>query len=191
VFAPPKPRGTPGRDAINARYREMQDEERENDLPGDLDDIDPEAVSEADLTPAGDSQNSGGEDPELTLLVFGNRIRAKRSELIEKYDLAGLSDGCIISIAPPEQLANQQLAEAKEGTENHRTPNARHAGSASAGRRSSLTNQLGGSVSLTQTDCRARSPRRARPGLEESSRWRHRWDAQTTQSTRPPSAEVL
>jgi hypothetical protein len=88
----------------------------------------------------------------LTLLVFGNRIRAKRSELIQKYDLEGLPDERIISIAQTEQLANQQLAEAKEGTENHRTPNAKHAGSASAGRRSSLTNQLGGSASLTQTD---------------------------------------
>ena len=125
----------------------------------------PHAVSEDDLPSTDDSQSEDGEDPELTLLIFGNRILAKRSELIERFDLDGLPDGCIISIAPTEQLANQQLAEAKEGTENHRTPNARHAGSASAGRRSSLTNQLGGSVSLTQTDCRARSPHQAWPAL--------------------------
>ena len=33
--------------------------------------------------------SDAGDDPELELLVFGNRLKRKRSELVELYDLAG------------------------------------------------------------------------------------------------------
>ena len=39
------------------------------------------------------------DDPELDLLVFGKRLKRKRSELIEAFDLGGLPDARIITIA--------------------------------------------------------------------------------------------
>lgn len=54
-----------------------------------------------------------GTDPELTLTVFGNRLKRKRSELVEKYDLAGLDDERIIKLAQKELAADQRLAEAR------------------------------------------------------------------------------
>jgi hypothetical protein len=58
-----------------------------------------------------------GDDPELDLMVFGNRIKAKRSELVEKYNLGGLPDDHIITIAQKEIAADQRLAEAKEAAD--------------------------------------------------------------------------
>jgi hypothetical protein len=55
-----------------------------------------------------------GDDPELELLVYGNRHKLKRSELVKAYDLAGLSDERIISVAQKEMAADQRPAEAKE-----------------------------------------------------------------------------
>ena len=54
------------------------------------------------------------DNPELTLTVFGNRLKRKRSELIAAYDLAGLDDERIISVAQKEMAADQRPAEAKE-----------------------------------------------------------------------------
>jgi hypothetical protein len=54
------------------------------------------------------------DDPELDFLVFGKRIKRKRSELIEAYDLDGLDDDRIIKVAQKEKAADQRLAEAIE-----------------------------------------------------------------------------
>lgn len=50
----------------------------------------------------------------MELLVFRNRHKIKRSKLIEMYDLEGLSDERIISVAQKEMAADQRPAEAKE-----------------------------------------------------------------------------
>jgi hypothetical protein len=54
------------------------------------------------------------DDPELELLVYGNRIKRKRSELIEAYQLEGLENDRIIKVAQKEKAADQRLAEATE-----------------------------------------------------------------------------
>lgn len=54
-------------------------------------------------------------------MVYGNRQKFKRSELIEAYDLDGLSNGRIISVAQKEMAADQRLAETKEAV-NQRLP---------------------------------------------------------------------
>jgi hypothetical protein len=61
------------------------------------------------------------DDPELDLLVFGKRLKRKRSELIEAFDLGGLPDERIIKLAQKEMAADQRLAEAKE-VANQRPP---------------------------------------------------------------------
>ena len=54
------------------------------------------------------------DDPELDLLVFGKRLKRKRSELVEAFDLGHLPDERIIKLAQKEMAADQRLAEAKE-----------------------------------------------------------------------------
>jgi hypothetical protein len=55
--------------------------------------------------------------------VFGNRITAKRSDLVKKYNLVGFPDDRIIAIAQRELAADQRLAEAKEVLEHQRPSN--------------------------------------------------------------------
>jgi hypothetical protein len=50
----------------------------------------------------------------LTLVVFGERVRKKRSDLVKMYDLGGLDDERIIKVAQKEMAADQRLREAKE-----------------------------------------------------------------------------
>jgi hypothetical protein len=64
---------------------------------------------------------SHADDPELELLVFGNRHKLKRSELVKTYDLGGLSDERIISVAQKEMAADQRLREAKEAADQQRS----------------------------------------------------------------------
>jgi hypothetical protein len=52
--------------------------------------------------------------PELELLVYAKRIKRKRSELVEAYDLGGLENDRIIKVAQKEKAADQRLAEATE-----------------------------------------------------------------------------
>jgi len=71
------------------------------------------------MSPWSRGRSGRQDDPELDLLVFGNRHKIKRSKLIETFDLEGLSNERIISVAQKEMAADQRLAEAKEA-ENHR-----------------------------------------------------------------------
>lgn len=64
------------------------------------------------------SRDSGADDdPELTLVVFGNRLKKKRFELIAAHDLDGLPDDVIIPAAQKEMAADQRLREAKEAAD--------------------------------------------------------------------------
>ena len=60
------------------------------------------------------AEGEGDEDSELTLTVFGNRLKRKRSELVEAYNLEGLPDHAIVSIAQKQMAADQRLARVKE-----------------------------------------------------------------------------
>ena len=55
-----------------------------------------------------------GNDPEMELLVYGNRLKRKRSELFSDFKLEGYSDERIIRIAQREMAADERLREAKE-----------------------------------------------------------------------------
>jgi len=50
------------------------------------------------------------DDPELELCVFGKRLKRKRSELIEAFDLGGLPDERIIKLAQKEMVAKRSSA---------------------------------------------------------------------------------
>jgi hypothetical protein len=50
----------------------------------------------------------------LTLVVFGDRVKKRRSELVAAYDLGGLDDERIIKVAQKEMAADQRLRESKE-----------------------------------------------------------------------------
>jgi hypothetical protein len=65
--------------------------------------------------PAGTSQPE--DNPESELLIFGNRLKRKRSELVKNFDLEGLSDERIISVAQKEMAADQRLREAKDAAD--------------------------------------------------------------------------
>ncbi|MGH6791586.1 MAG: hypothetical protein ACRECF_02470, partial [Methyloceanibacter sp.] len=54
------------------------------------------------------------EDPELDLMVHGERFKIKRSELIEAYSLEGCPDHVIVSVAQKQMAADQRLARVKE-----------------------------------------------------------------------------
>jgi hypothetical protein len=120
----PQLKGDPKRDEIARRYREIQAEglaAEQNDPPdeGDLDNLDPEGRAKPGLS---DSEEPGApaapaDDPELELLVFGKRLKRKRSELIEAYDLEGIDDDRIIKVAQKEMAADQRLAEAREAAD--------------------------------------------------------------------------
>ena len=46
--------------------------------------------------------------------MFGNRLKRKRSERVEAYNLEGLPDHAIVSIAQKQMAADQRLARVKE-----------------------------------------------------------------------------
>ena len=75
------------------------------------------ATEGRDTTTGLSAEEEAAEDPELTLTVFGNRLKRKRSELISAYDLEGLDDDRIIKVAQKEIAADQRLAEAKEAVD--------------------------------------------------------------------------
>jgi hypothetical protein len=107
----PKRRGDAARDEITERYRQIQREEAEAaaappDDGGD-NDVEPEGRSQTGLSASED-------DPELELLVYGDVVKAKRSELVKAYQLDGLPDAAIISIAQKHKAADQRLREAKD-----------------------------------------------------------------------------
>jgi hypothetical protein len=103
-----------------------QGESAEQDSPPDEggngeEDIDSEGRVEPGFSDSGPTPSEAPEDdPELDLLVFGKRLKRKRSELIEAFDLGGLPDERIIKLAK-EMAADQRLAEAKE-VANQRPP---------------------------------------------------------------------
>jgi hypothetical protein len=53
-------------------------------------------------------------DPELELQVYGERYKIRRSKLIEEFNLEGLPDHVIVSVAQKEMAADQRLARVKE-----------------------------------------------------------------------------
>lgn len=116
----PQLRGDPKRDEIARRYRENQIKEREGGsdegVPDGDESFDEGDAQEAKSTPAAPRQDyqAPQEDPELELLVYGQRIRKKRSDLVKDYDLEGLDDAHIIRTAQKEMAADQRLAAAKE-----------------------------------------------------------------------------
>jgi hypothetical protein len=73
----------------------------------------------AETAPA--APQASAEDPELELLVFGNRHNIKRSELIQRYDLEGLDNAGIINAAQKHMAADQRLAEAKQAADQRLT----------------------------------------------------------------------
>jgi hypothetical protein len=107
---PPRRAGDPKRDAITARFKELQAIER-GEAPPEPEESDDTVIAAAEAKKAQD------DDPELELLVYGNVIRRKRSELIEAYDLDGFDNGRIINIAQKQMAADQRLAEAKEAAD--------------------------------------------------------------------------
>jgi hypothetical protein len=101
-----------------------QGESAEQDSPPDEggngeEDIDSEGRVEPGFSDSGATPSE--DDPELDLLVFGKRLKRKRSELIEAFDLGHLPDERIIKLAQKEMAADQRLAEAKE-VANQRPP---------------------------------------------------------------------
>lgn len=46
--------------------------------------------------------------------MFGNRLKRKRSKLVDAYNLEGLPDHAIVSIAQKQMAADQRLARVKE-----------------------------------------------------------------------------
>jgi hypothetical protein len=68
---------------------------------------------------------SHADDAELERLVFGNWQKIKRSEFVKMYDLGGLSDERIISVAQKEMAADQRLREAKEAADQPAFPKPR------------------------------------------------------------------
>ena len=86
--------------------------------------------------------SDAGDDPELELLVFGNRLKRKRSELIELYDLDGFDDQRIIKVAQKEIAADQRLREAKEAAD-QRLTEANRVQSAGEGGEGDPADQLG------------------------------------------------
>ena len=54
------------------------------------------------------------DDPELELLVYGERYKITRSQLVDAYNLDGLPDHAIVSIAQKQMAADQRLAHVKE-----------------------------------------------------------------------------
>jgi len=69
----------------------------------------------------------------LTLVVYGNRLKKKRSELIEAYDLDGLDDERIIKVAQKELAADQRLREAKDAADQRLTQGDRVQGASDEG----------------------------------------------------------
>ena len=55
------------------------------------------------------AEGEGDEDRELTLTVVGNRLKRKRSELVNAYNLEGLPDHAIVSVAQKEMAADHRL----------------------------------------------------------------------------------
>jgi hypothetical protein len=100
-------------------------EQRVCDRVGSTDPTSKELVSrladqertERDRGLSGRSISEPGGKPELTHTVFGNRQKMKRSALVEAYDLDGLSNERIISVAQKEMAADQRPAEAKEAVD--------------------------------------------------------------------------
>ena len=68
----------------------------------------PAGATESRASP-GLADSEPGDDPELILTVFGARHKIKRSELVKTFDLEGLSDERIISVAQKEMAADQRL----------------------------------------------------------------------------------
>jgi hypothetical protein len=103
----------------------------------------------AETAPA--APQASAEDPELELLVFGNRHKIKRSELIQRYDLEGLDNVGIINAAQKHMAADQRLAEAKQAADQRLTETEaqRSAGEGADGRE---TDQLSAEA------CRRRRP---------------------------------
>jgi len=137
----PRRRGDEGREAIAKRYRELQAEEREEreeELSGGPDDI-----AALDKPDAGRTESEPEDDPELELLVFGNRHKHKRSELIQMYDLVGLSDQHIISVAQKQMAADQRLREAKEVADQRLTESSQRLNGAREGGETDQADQLG------------------------------------------------
>ena len=64
--------------------------------------------------PSDSGQQPAGDDPELELLVYGERFKIKRSKLVDAYNLEGLPDHVIVSIAQKHMAADQRLARVKE-----------------------------------------------------------------------------
>lgn len=111
--APSLRRGDAAREDITKRYRELQSQERSDDPPpatNEDPDFAPPRAAIPEVTPRDDDQ-------ELTLTVYGERLKRKRSELIEAYQLEGLSDEHIIRVAQKEIAADQRLREAKEAAD--------------------------------------------------------------------------
>ena len=69
----------------------------------------PAGATESRASPGLSAEGGADDDPELSLTVFGNRLKRKRSELIEVYDLGGLDDDRIITVAQKEMAADQRL----------------------------------------------------------------------------------
>ena len=63
--------------------------------------------------PEGAAPSDSG-DPELELLVYGERYKLPRSKLVDAYNLEGLPDHAIVSIAQKQMAADQRLARVKE-----------------------------------------------------------------------------
>lgn len=105
------------REAIARRYREINADARANDPDFATVITDEGVVPQAEAPVAATPQPApaaDGDDPDLTLVVFGERLKRKRSELISAYDLEGLPDDVIIRAAQKEMAADQRLREAKE-----------------------------------------------------------------------------
>lgn len=121
----------PIRNDIVEQYRQKRALEEglppiEGALPDDGGD---DELQDPDARPvAGPSASAApiADDPELELIVFGERYKAKKSELAKRYNISGADDATIIRIAQKELAADQRLSQTRTAPqpapENHREP---------------------------------------------------------------------
>lgn len=134
--AKPEPIGeNPIRDDIVSAFRQKRRIEEgleaapEDELPSE-DSSRPDFQQARPQTGPSDFQEPGVDgDTELELVVYGERYKARKSELAKRYDIAGADDATIIRIAQKELAADRRLESSRNAPqpaqpEHHREPGA-------------------------------------------------------------------
>ena len=104
------------REGIVKTYRARRDaDEAALPPPDEGDDVGPDQGSPPEgAAPSDSGPRAAGEDPELELMVYGERYKITRSKLVDTYNLEGLPNHVIVSVAQKQMAADQRLARVKE-----------------------------------------------------------------------------